>query len=201
MQRRDFLLHTSMLASIAATASFAYTALNKPHSEDLSAATLPLAGVTGDRFVGAVLVDERFAESRRFAAVCSARGATVISLSEDIGRLWHGSLRKICAQRNTRVAGLTPHTDLFISQDAARDFGKTLRAFGSHHCFDASTVIHSVSTGAAACYQSNTQWPETVAQAFLNMGPSDSVMVDQFLSKNAIRQSDGARSLYSWMIA
>src|SRR5689334_19919106 len=116
MERRDFIKRTAAVASV--TVIDGITSLH-----DAKASMRSLSH-------SLVLVDERFSDSRRFAAAFEARGATLVSLSEDIGRLWYGKLGVQCRRPNSFIAGLTLHTDLFVSQLFARECGRQLTTFG-----------------------------------------------------------------------
>jgi hypothetical protein len=188
MERRDFIKRTAALASVTAISGLA-TAQTDAKS---------VAGV--ERLAdAAVLVDDRFSDSRRFGAAMAARGAQVVSLSEDIGRLWYGGLREQCSRPGSFIAGLTLHTDLFVSQLFAREYGKTLTAFGEHDCRGRETLVHSLPTNVAMPLSDANDWPESIA-AYLSATKRCAASRTAQATR-IVRAADHPGSLFSWMIA
>ena len=182
MERRDFLKHTAAIASVAAT-GVTNALVTEPNASR--------------HFVGAVLVDERYSDSRQFAAAYTVRGAALVSLTEDIGRLWYGRLRELCNQPDARIAGLTLHTDLFVSQQFARECGKSLIQFGEHDCRGRSTLAHTT----ALSIPDNAQWATHAANCMMDMHGNGNLEQHKTLTCNTPRAADHPGSLYSWMIA
>jgi len=185
VERRDFLKSTVAIASVAAASRAA-------------AALMPAAASAAHGLVGAVVVDNRFGDSRRFAEVYAARGASVISLAEDIGRLWYSRLGALCAQPGTVIAGLTLHTDLFVSQQFARECGKSLLQFGSHDCRGRNTLVHTVPAYALSAV-SGESWATKTARCMLD-APTFASRQQQTIATDTIRAADHPGSLYSWLI-
>jgi hypothetical protein len=186
MERRDFIKRTAAVASVTAIGGIA--------GFQVDAKTLlpPLRDAT-------VLVDERFSDSRRFAAALEARGAIVVSLSEDIGRLWYGELGAQCRRPGSFIAGLTLHTELFVSQLFARECGKKLAAFGQHDCRGQSTLVHSLPSNLALNLSDANDWPETIAATLSGLRQCEVTHVSR--ASRVVRAVDHPGTLYSWMIA
>ena len=184
MERRDFLKQSAALASV--------TALGGVPSAHAKVPTLNIRRLDD----AVVLVDERFSDSRRFAAALASRGVRVVSLSEDIGRLWYGDLRTHCARSGSFISGLTLHTDLFVSQLFARDCGKALQTVGEHDCRGRTTLVHSLPAGIDLTRID--RWPEAVAAAMCDKTVCDAAHVVR--SSLTRRADDHPGSLFSWMI-
>jgi len=126
-------------------------------------------------------------------------------LSEDIGQLWYGSLRGHCEQSNAFIAGLTLHTDQFISQQFARECGKTLVEFGVHDCRGRRTMTHTIPADAEVDLSLCERWAREVAcaiQASLAR-PLAGQRVDMenvTQPSRILRATDHPGSLYSWVI-
>ncbi|MEO6339988.1 MAG: hypothetical protein ABIO39_08135, partial [Caulobacteraceae bacterium] len=102
--RRDVVKASGAVAAVAAWAAPLAKAFGKS-----KAPPAPAAPIT------AVLVDPRYADSRAFADELVARGAVAFSTETDLGHMWRGELGALYAKGGVRVAGLTPHSDLFLS--------------------------------------------------------------------------------------
>lgn len=184
MERREFIKQGAAIASMTAVG-----AVNAKSPEHRSAERC-LRSI--------VLVDERFSDSRKFAAVYAEQGATSVSLSEDIGRLWYGRLGELCSQSDTVIAGLTLHTELFVSQQFARERGKSLLQFGVHECRGRRTLTHYLPAKAELQLSHCESWADEVARSMLQ---SQSMGVDRVAQASQIaRADDHPGSLYSWMI-
>lgn len=186
MERRDFIKRTAAVASVTAVGGL--TALQS----EAKAAFTKLSNAT-------VLVDERFSDSRRFAAAMQARGATVVSLTEDIGRLWYGELGEQCRKANSFIAGLTLHTELFVSQQFARECGKRLSSFGQHDCRGQSTLVHSLPCGIDLNLIDTSDWAEEVAATMSSRRKCE--ITHDVQRSRVVRAIDHPGTLYSWMIA
>jgi len=188
MERRAFIKHTAAVASVSAV----------PGLTNAMSNVVPTASVQCHNTL--VLVDERFSDSRRFAAAFAARGATVLSLDEDIGRLWYRDLRRECAAAHTRIAGLTLHTDLFISQVFARDLHRTLLEFGVHDCRGRQSLTHTLPSNSQLDLRSSEAWAAEVANALLE-GKGSGRLLDGVTQASTItRAVDHPGTLYSWLI-
>jgi hypothetical protein len=187
MERRDFIKHTAAMASVAVTGITQAEPVAETAQNDIARC-----------LVGAVLVDGRFSDSRRFASAFASHGVKAISLTEDIGSLWYGELRAQCLQSHSVIAGLTLHTDLFVSQQFAREFGKRFIQFGAHDCRGQSTLTHAIPMSATLDLRSRESWAEDVAQCMIDAQSFSAQRVMQ--ATGVARSSDHPGSLYSWMI-
>jgi hypothetical protein len=185
MERREFIKQTAAIASMTAVG-----AANAKSTTEKRPADRCLRSI--------VLVDDRFSDSRTFAAVYAQQGATIVALSEDIGRLWYGQLGEICSQSDIVIAGLTLHTDLFVSQQFARERGKSLLQFGVHECRGRRTLTHYLPAKAGLQLFQSESWAAEVARSMLN---SHSMGIERVAQASQIvRAGDHPGSLYSWMI-
>lgn len=92
------------------------------------AASSRAAGPSADTGYGEALAfdvavyNEWFPQARSFANDLAARGARVLPIAGDAGRLWYDTLRALVSQGGgRRIAGMTTHTDLLILETLARD--------------------------------------------------------------------------------
>jgi hypothetical protein len=180
VERREFIKHTAAIASLTAVSGIASTQMP-------------------NRILGAVLVDQRFSDSRRFAKVFEAHGAKVFTLDDDIARLWYDELRPLCAQKGMIITGLTLHSDLFISEQFARENGKILRPFGMHDCRGCSTLTHVLPENIALDLREDAAWSEEVARQLFDLREFGASSIT--LESNTTRSSDHPGSLFSWRIA
>jgi len=187
MQRREFIKRSAALASVTAVGIAEAEPIAR---EPLSEALRCKAGI--------VLVDERFSDSKAFAAAFAARGAKVLSLEEDIGRLWYGELRAHCFNAGGLISGLTVHTDLFVSQQFAKECGRTFIEYGAHDCRGRRTMTHSLPESAALDLRRCESWAEAVAVSLLRSQSCSAERVLQY--SRAVRASDHPGSLYSWIL-
>jgi len=95
----------------------------------VAATSQAAAGPTADAGYGATLAfdvvvyNEWFPQARTFADGLAARGARVLPVAGDAGRLWYDTLRALVSQGHRRIAGMTTHTDSLIIETLARDTG------------------------------------------------------------------------------
>lgn len=102
MHRRDFMLHS---IGIAGTVPLLRTA----HAGAMSASPTALH----------VLVDTRFAASRRYGAAAAARGATVSSYDGDLTRLWQRTLQAQWRTQRGVMAGIATGRGLLCLEQLA----------------------------------------------------------------------------------
>lgn len=92
-----------------------------------AAATVVIAAAasraSGSSKFDAVVYNDWFPQARAFADGLAARGARVLPVEGDAGRLWYDTLRALVSQGQRRIAGMTTHTDLLILETLARDTG------------------------------------------------------------------------------
>ena len=184
MERREFIKHSAAVATVTAVGGF----------KSVSGSELARCPNT------IVLVDERYSDSRRFAASFAAQGATLISLERDIGQLWYGELREHCAVSHATIAGLTQHTDLFVSQLFARDIGKSLVHVGTHDCRGRRTLSHSLPADIdlADVDAAGGDWAEQLARTMIAKRAFSESTIKR--DTTVERASDHPGSLFSWMI-
>jgi hypothetical protein len=158
--------------------------------------------------IKAVLVDPRYADSRAFAAALEVQGAKVFSVEDDLGHLWRGELGALFAAGGARVAGLTPHSDLFLSQSLARETGaKAACGFeGWHDCRGSDTLRHTLEGGAAtrglaaALDAAGPAWATSLAERVAGAAAVGKPTVADASSGNAPRPADHPGTLISWVI-
>ena len=96
------------------------------------------------------------------------------------------------------IAGLTQHTDLFISQQFARENGKALRQFGMHDCRGCRTLTHVVPADITLDFRESVAWPEEIALSMIGRREFNARTITH--SSATLRASDHPGSLFSWII-
>ncbi|MEJ1966640.1 MAG: hypothetical protein WDO56_35905 [Gammaproteobacteria bacterium] len=125
MRRRDFLITGSTGAMIA----MALPAMAK----GVDPAVLDV-----------VLYEPRYLAAREFASRMVDRGARAFGTDECIVQLWRGVLADSLDLGETRIAGLTLHSDFEIARECARDEG--LRVLRESLCrCEASSLTNGTS--------------------------------------------------------
>lgn len=158
--------------------------------------------------IKAVLVDPRYADSRAFAEALQAQGAKVFSVEDDLGHLWRGELGSIYGAGGARVAGLTPHSDLFLSLSLAKETGaKAACGFeGWHDCRGSDTLRHTLEGGegarglAAELDAVGEAWASALAQRVSAAAAIGKATVADASTGGAPRPADHPGTLISWVI-
>jgi hypothetical protein len=75
----------------------------------------------------AVFFDPRFKASQRFAETQAGRGATMLSVEDDVMRQWRALLKKRKPGQELRIGGLTQYSELLITRANGREAGLRLR--------------------------------------------------------------------------
>jgi|GEM_PF-2338159 len=158
--------------------------------------------------IDAVLVDPRYADSRAFADELAARGAKVFSTERDLGELWRGELGALYAKGGVRVAGLTPHSDLFLSVALANETGtKAVCGFeGWHDCRGSETVRHTVEGGVGAkglgadLDTAGSGWAKALAARVADAAAAGKPYVQDASTAGTRRGADHPGTLISWVI-
>jgi len=122
------------------------------------------------RGIDCVLYDARYSDACEFARTLAARGATPLATGQDIVPLWYGRLK--ARGRPQRLAGLTPHSDLVLLAECARELDLALLYQGMHDCRGAGAVTHCLrarggfaDAAAAAVFGAAQRWPVALAAA------------------------------------
>jgi len=156
--------------------------------------------------IGIALYDPRFPESVAFASALMAAGAEVISNDTDIGHLWHGALGTAFATSGGALAGMTPHSDLFVSQVIARERHRSRLAYeGLHDNRGNSGVTHSLSLPppgrglAATVAAAGDSWPTLLATRLsqLAFGPG---RLERETARNGTAANGLPGTIFSWVI-
>jgi hypothetical protein len=192
--RRDFIKTTATAAAGAALASPAFAGAGA-------------GAIVEPNQVGAVIYDPRFSDSRAFAETLMLRGARAFSTQEDIGRLWNGPLGEMFAAAPLVLAGMTPHTDLFISQAFAGEIARGKVTFEAmHDSRGAQALAHSFDMPAdqrglgEAVSASGRDWPRLLAQRLAAMTPGAAPRLHE-LAASESAADDHPGTLFSWVIA
>jgi hypothetical protein len=195
--RRDVVKATGALATVAAFMA----PLSKAFGKAPAAPAAPA-------LIKAVLVDPRYADSRAFADTLAAQGARVFSVEDDLGHLWRGELGALYAAGGVRVAGLTQHSDLFLSLSLARETGaKAACGFeGWHDCRGSATLRHSVEGGAGARGLAaeldavGEDWATALAARVSGAAAAGRPTVVEASTAGGARSADHPGTLISWVI-
>ena len=158
--------------------------------------------------IDAVLVDLRYPDSRVFADELAARGAKVFSTDGDLGHLWRGELGALYARGGVRVAGLTPHSDLFLSVALANETGtKAVCSFeGWHDCRGSETLRHTLEGGAttrglgAELDGAGPGWAKALAHRVADAAAAGRPYVKDSSVTGTARTADHPGTLISWVI-
>ena len=162
------------------------------------ATPLVAAVADGRRSGGIVLIDDRFAAARTFAAAARDAGARVLATSGDVPTLRHGALRDVPL---AGLAGLTTYADMMVIASLAAE----------ERCSFALRIAHEISHGRTAhrlldgpvasiavLDTARDHWPAGVwtlmAAASVDRAPTVAVMREP-------RGSGRDGALWSWTIA
>jgi hypothetical protein len=190
LKRRDFIKQSVALA-----------ALPPVLLENGAAATNP------QRAIDFVLMDARYADSHAFAQALQRRGARVIDTATDLGALWYGELGAAWTAAPLRLAGLTPHSDLFVCEGFARGHGARVVYQGSHDCRGVATLTHRLAPTAplaglaAALADAGPRWPLRLADRLGRAGRDDRPQGREQVATRTPRAPDHPGTLFSWLIA
>ena len=195
--RRDVVKAGGAAAALAAWAAPLAKAFGK--SKPMPAPLAP---------IGAVLVDPRYADSRAFADELVARGARAFSTETDLAELWRGELGALYAKGGVRVAGLTPHSDLFLSTALASEAGPraTCSFEGWHDCRGAEVITHAVEGGdrakglAGDLNAAGAGWAKALAVQVAEAAAQGKPTVRDAAPAKTARGVDHPGSLVSWVI-
>jgi hypothetical protein len=92
--------------------------------------------------------DERFAESRAFAAELKRRGVLTTAIRDDVARLWYEDLRNDLGKNGAPVAGLTDRATLFCLEELARDVSMRV-IFRADHVIQKNGRVYHTAVGSA----------------------------------------------------
>lgn len=167
------------------------------------------AGVGGGSVLAFVVVDERRAESFRFAKTLAPTESNLLRTSGDVTDIWYRELYPCWSKGKGGVAGLTGHDTLFCLERLAWDHRLRL-AYRADHVVSASTtarhLVHGLTGEADAArklLRSGEHWPEYAAQ--LVRRQTDRTVSPLAETHVGIRALSGAVGdavpLYSWYLA
>lgn len=152
-----------------------------------------------------VLVDDRFAEARAFAAGLSDMGVTSIATQGDIGRLWHESVRHEAARNRLRIAGMARPAEFFVLETLAREAGLRLIYTGRHEGRCRQQQKHTVRLASdpafliQACRRDS--WPHALAAALTRVPRDTGPMQAAETVQNMPARVDHPGVLVSWLLA
>lgn len=160
----------------------------------------PLAAAVnqGRRAGGTVLIDDRFADARTFAAAARDAGARVIATGGDVPTLSHGALREVPL---AGLGGLTTYADMMVIASLAAEARRAFSLRIAHEISDGQTV-HRLLDGPVASI--------AVLEAALDHWPAGvwtlmaAASVDRVPMVSAMHVAHGSGRdgvLWSWTIA
>ena len=162
------------------------------------ATPLAAAVANGRRAGGLVLVDDRFADARTFAAAARDAGARVLSTGGDVPTLRHGALRDVPL---AGLAGLTTYADMMVIASLAAEERRSFALRIAHeisHGRTAHRLLDGPVASIAVLKAARDHWPAGVwtlmAAAAVDRAPIVSAM-------HVARGSGRDGALWSWAIA
>lgn len=155
--------------------------------------------------VDAVLFDERYSDSRKFARELARGGAQTFSVQFDVGRLWYGPWAQLFATPGVRLAGLTLHSDLFISTEFARHQRAAVMFQCMHDCRGSDAQTHTIERGTLRYAEplsalSSGFWSIALAQR-MTESRHDEDGDSAHIIAHSPRTHDHPGVLYSWVMA
>ena len=153
----------------------------------------------------AVVYDERYSDSRRFADAFVERGAAAFQTSGDSAKLWYGALRKHLVQHGGGLAGLTTVSDLDVLQMSCREVQLKLTYQADHDARRSNTLTLLLRAGdlQQAVAHSRVSWAEALAEE-LNATPAGDFanrkVRDQARTWRIPRSVDHPGYLTSWLL-
>lgn len=114
MQRREFLVVSSMGAVASATAWAAPNVLSSPNDVDV------------------IVYDSRYPVARDIAQRQVEQGARAFESEACMVSLWRGPLAEVIERGETRIAGFTTYSDFTLARECARERG--LRVLEERWC-------------------------------------------------------------------
>jgi hypothetical protein len=164
------------------------------------------ADVRAPLALGAVLIDERHAESRAFGTRLAARGAAVRAVRDgDVTQLWLNEIGPAWRHGPVAVAGLTRRPVLFCLEQLA--WQHNLRVvFHAEHIVEAGSVRHEVFRCSARAVPElarlGSRWPHEVADFLATpRQPHPQVRGGPSCAGLEPALAPGAELLTSWLIA
>jgi hypothetical protein len=166
--------------------------------------------------IAVAISDERYSDSRRFAAALHGQGAQVFTSEPDLVHVWRNALAARVNQRDFRIAGLTTHNDFEVMRICAREAGLKVSYEATHDCRGSEHLVHQVrqvKSGVgeqviAPLREGRSDWVEALAFALARNAslegvgaPGSSVMSRAAAASQAPRRSaDHPGFLTSWLI-
>jgi hypothetical protein len=154
--------------------------------------------------------DERFTESREFAAELQSAGVFTSAIRGDVARLWYDDLRVHLREDRLPVAGLTDRAALFCLEELARDVGMRV-IFRADHTIDQKGRTQHTAVGPAPLAAAARNLPEGAGfgramavrfsqfdiEALNASGPGDT----SAQKRTGPFSPQGKTALVSWLIA
>lgn len=186
--RREFLRTSAVMSAIVANG--------------VVGARAEAVGASASFALGLALYDDRYVESRRFAAVAGARGIATHALDDgDVTRLYQ-ELDALWRREPVAIAGLTQFGPLFVVERLALERGLRL-VMRVEHCAAADgSLLHRFSTPAEtldlaeAADTRRSDWPGLMATLASRVGADPSpqrsaVVAMPELKAPQLRRADG----------
>jgi hypothetical protein len=149
--------------------------------------------------------DDRFAESRGFAAELNGMGVFTSAIRGDVAELWYADLRVHLSKNRLPVAGLTDRAALFCLEELARDVGMRV-IFRADHMMDQNGHTEHSAVGPASLVAAARSLPQEAG-----FGRTVAVLLGQFDANEPCDTSaqkltgpfspQNKTALVSWLIA
>jgi len=174
----------------------------------------PSHGARSSSPLHAVLLDERFAEAARFAAVARSEGLRTRAMRGDVTDFWYAELHFLWKQRAVPLAGLTGYATLFCLEQLAWDHRMRVIYRGAHTPRPDGQLEH-VLAGPPQALDALAQgcacdWPAAIASiiarterqgGWAGRAPASCAIEQRCVTRDASRGQRPASTLYSWVIA
>ncbi len=195
--KRGFIAGAATAAAVAASVSWRTALTDDPQIARLAAVPFDY-----------VVLNERYADARRFADALAEQGVPPLPIAGDAGTLWYNTLGRLVAGGRRHIAGIGAPMDLFILETLARDAGLRVRFQGHHDCRGTSTLSHSFQAQARgaqiarAVELARHEWPLALAASLPRTAAALNVRKTHVrLSTDVERSPDHPGMLISWVLA
>jgi hypothetical protein len=88
-----------------------------------------------------ILFDERYGDAQQFAQATAQICDQILPTRQDVVRLWFDGLAELVAKPDTRIMGLTTHSDMEVLQSCLAGARLRLRRAQFHNCRDGSVLM------------------------------------------------------------
>jgi hypothetical protein len=192
MNKRDFIKGSGALAAAA--------------SVNLIGSLEAVAGFAEKTRIAAAIFDERYGDARAFAAELGRAGAAQFQTNQDVGRLCYGALREYFARPGVQLAGLTPHSDVYVLQSFAAERRLKLLFEGLHDARRGSTLSHQLQLSermagtAGLLEQAGSRWSTALARVVAGTPFEGRATRTERVATRTRRSRDNPGMLVSWVL-